>query len=136
MTEPDTDDWKKLLRMMSYLKANEELVLTLEADGLRLMRWYIDSSFAVHNDMRGHTGAGLTLGRGSVYNKSTKQKINGKSSTEIELIGVDDVISNVLWTKLFMEAQGIEVKENIIFQDNKSTILLAENGRNSAGKRS
>ena len=30
----------------------------------------------------------------------------------------------VLWTKLFLEAQGIEVVDNIIYQDNKSTMLL------------
>ena len=35
-----------------------------------------------------------------------------------------------------MEAQGYEIKHNILYQDNKSTILLHENGRRSAGKRS
>ena len=35
-----------------------------------------------------------------------------------------------------MQHQGIEIKHNIVYQDNKSTILLAENGRLSAGKRS
>ena len=35
-----------------------------------------------------------------------------------------------------MEAQGYEVTQNILYQDNKSTILLEENGRKSAGKRS
>ena len=35
----------------------------------------------------------------------------------------------------FMEAQGYDVKENIIYQDNKSTILLLENGKRSSGKR-
>ena len=35
-----------------------------------------------------------------------------------------------------MESQGISIKENIIYQDNKSTILLAKNGRQSVGKQS
>ena len=35
--------------------------------------------------------------------------------------------------QMFMEAQGLEIKHNIIYQDNKSTILLATNGRESAG---
>ena len=47
-----------------------------------------------------------------------------------------DIISNVLWAKLFMQLQGIEIKHNIVYQDNKSTILLAESGWLSAGKRS
>ena len=35
-----------------------------------------------------------------------------------------------------MEAQGYIIKKNILFQDNKSYILLKTNGRPSAGKRS
>ena len=35
-----------------------------------------------------------------------------------------------------MEAQGYMIEDNILHQDNKSTILLHENGRKSAGKRS
>ena len=41
----------------------------------------------------------------------------------------------MLWTKLFMEAQGYEIKRNIIYQDNKSTILLENNGKKSSSER-
>ena len=34
-----------------------------------------------------------------------------------------------LWTKLFMEAQGYVIRNNILYQDNKSTILLETNGK-------
>ena len=33
--------------------------------------------------------------------------------------------------KNFLDKQGYEVKENVIYQDNQSTILLEKNGRNS-----
>ena len=46
------------------------------------------------------------------------------------------MVSRILWSKLFMEWQGYEICKNILYQDNKSTILLIENGRKSAGKRS
>ena len=62
--EPDQDDWKKLLRMVTYLYDTKDLVLTLEADDLRMMRWYIDASwFAVQEDMHGHTRSGMTIGK-------------------------------------------------------------------------
>ena len=35
-----------------------------------------------------------------------------------------------------MEAQGYTIENNILYQDNKSTILLVKNGRMSAGKNS
>jgi len=41
----------------------------------------------------------------------------------------------ILWIKFFMEEQGCDVKENTLCQDNKSTILLENNGKRSSGKR-
>ena len=60
---------------------------------------------------------------------SRGQKLNGHSSTEAELIGIDDAIPSMMWGKYFIEAQGYTVEHNILYQDNKSTILLATNGR-------
>ena len=51
-------------------------------------------------------------------------------------MGVDDASVLILWIKLFLEALGYTIKKNIIYQDNKSAILLQTNGRKSAGKRS
>ena len=62
-------------------------------------------------------------------------KANTRSSTEAELIATDDVSIMVLWTKLFMEAQGHKINQNIMCQDNKSTILMLNNGKRSSGKR-
>jgi hypothetical protein len=66
---------------------------------------------------------------------SRKQKLNTRSSTEAELVGADDASIMILWTKLFMEEQGYEIKKNILYQDNKSTILLENNGKRSSSKR-
>ena len=96
----------------------------------------MDASFAVHPDYRSHTGSIMTMGNGAIQSGSTKQKLNARSSTEAELIGVDDEIGKIIWTKLFIEAQGYEVIKNILYQDNKSSILLETNGRKSVGKRS
>jgi hypothetical protein len=58
-----------------------------------------------------------------------------QSSTEGELVAVDDAATMILWTKLFLEAQGYNMDKNIIYQDNKSAILLETNGKKSLGKR-
>ena len=73
----------------------------------------------------------LENGKGGIENISTKQKINTDSSAIAELVGVH----LVLWTKLFLEEQGYKIESNKEFQDNKSTILLEENGKRSSGKR-
>jgi hypothetical protein len=136
--DPQEGDWKKLVRLMKYLNGTRELTLKLKCDNLYSLKWFVDVAFGVHPDFKSHTGAVLKFGgksMGAVQTISRKQKLNTRSSTEAELVGADDAMSLILWTKSFLKEQGIEVKENIIYQDNKSTILLEENGRKSAGKR-
>ena len=117
---------------MTHLKNAKELTLTLEVDNFNVMKWCINGSCAVHNDMRGHTGAGMTMGKGSVHDKSTKQKLNAKSSTELELVGVDDVPPQVSWTNHFMRKQGCDSMETIVMQDNESATLLENDGELSS----
>ena len=75
------------------------------------------------------------MGKGALQSISWKHKLNVQSSTEAELVGIDDAATMILWTKLFLEAQGYDVKKNILYQDNKSAILMETNGKNSSGKR-
>jgi hypothetical protein len=89
----------------------------------------------VHPNMCGHTGDGLTLGRRFPISVSTKQKLNTRSSTESELVGVDDMIPIICWTRYFLLSQGYGIIENLLLQDNKSSILLERNGRALSGKR-
>ena len=71
-----------------------------------------------------------------MVNISRKHKLNVGSSTESELVSIADVLGMMMWCKYFMEAQGYTIENNILYQHNKSTILLAKNGRMSVGKNS
>jgi hypothetical protein len=133
---PTREDWKKLVRMMRYLKQTRNDKLTLRADGSGVLHWHVDASFAVHPDFRSHTGANFTMGKGTISHVSRKQGMNTRSSTEAEIVAVDEVIGPMLWTRRFLECQGYPVKDNRLYQDNRSAILLESNGRRSAGKRS
>ena len=84
--EPDKNNWRKMYRMLTYLKYTNKLVLILETDNLNMLKWFIDVSFAVHKDMKDYTDNGLTMGKSAVFSKSTKQKLNTKSSTETEVV--------------------------------------------------
>jgi hypothetical protein len=76
----------------------------------------------------------LTMGRGFPLDKLTKHKLNTRSSTESEIVAVDDLIPQILWTRLFMKAQGFVVRDNILYQDNKSVMLLETNGKSLSSK--
>ena len=55
------EDWKKLIRLFSYLKNTKEIVRYLEADDAQELKWYMDASVGAHNDMKSHIGSILPL---------------------------------------------------------------------------
>jgi hypothetical protein len=133
--EPDEDEWSKLKRLLKYIGGTIYIPLILRVDNLNVIKWWVDASYATHGDCRGHTGAMMSLGRGAIIGMSKKQKLNTKSYTECELLGVDDASPHMLWTRYFIEGQGYGVKASILNQDNLSAILLEKNGRASSSKR-
>jgi hypothetical protein len=93
----DEGDWGKLKRLLGYLKGTLHMPLILSADSLTLSRWWVDAAYAIHHDMKGHTGAGMSFGQGMALSYSWKQKIMTKNSTEAKLVGVDDALGYILW---------------------------------------
>ena len=79
------------------------LPLVVSVDDSGRLTWNIDASFVVHPHCKSHTGACLTLGYGCILSISAKQKIKTKSSTEVELVGVDDAMTVMIWIKRFFE---------------------------------
>ena len=75
-------DWKELVKIISYLKNSKEIVLCLEADDVQELKGCVHASFGTHKDMKSHTRSAFTLGKGAIWNESTKQKVNARSSTE------------------------------------------------------
>ena len=60
---------------------------------------WVDAAYGVHDDFKSHTGGSISMGTGIVHSKSSKQKLNTKSSTESELVGANDVLPQALWNK-------------------------------------
>jgi hypothetical protein len=128
------DDWKKFLRVLKYLNGTKTLKLTLSADTILSLHAYIDASFAVHSDMRGHTGLIITFGCGAIFARSMKQKLVSKSSTEAELIALTDAIGQVIWTRNLLESLGYNMEPATVFQDNMSTMAMIKNGNPTSSR--
>jgi len=128
------DDWKKMMRVLGYLKETNNFKLVISCKKLKNLTWYIDGSYAAYNDMKGQSGSLLMIGKNAVLSRFYKQKVNTRSSTETELIAVDDALPIVQWASLFMKDQGYDL-EMVVKEDNRSTMLLMKNGRLSSGKR-
>ena len=115
---------------MCWIKQTIEDVRIIGADDLLNMVVMIDSAHAVHDNMRGHTGGITSFGTGIVDQKSSKQKMNTRSSTETEHVGTSEYLPKPIYFELFMEAQGYKPK-TILAKDNESEIRMLVNGKKS-----
>jgi hypothetical protein len=136
VTKSTQQDRGKLKRVLEYIKGTMDDEYIIGADDMSKMRTWVDAAFAVHPDMKSHTGGVISFGRGGLICKSMKHKSNVKSSTEAETVGASDYLPHTIWAMLFLEAQGYPVNESFLEQDNESAIKMEKNGRLSAGPRS
>ena len=104
------------------------------AEDMSVIKTWVDASYAVHTDMKSHTGGAVSLGRGLITASSNKQKLNTKSSTEAELVGASDYLPAAIWSKMFIESKGYKIEVNKFYQDKQITMKFEKNGRNSCGK--
>ena len=131
VAKSDEDDWIKLRRAIAYVKCTIDDVRVIGASSLTDIFTWIDAAYAVNPDMKSQTGGAISLGIGVLHARSNKQKLNVKSSTEAELVGASEYIPYSLWLLMFISMQGYTIKNNVLYQDNQSTILMLKNGRNS-----
>ena len=93
---------------------------------------FVDASYGIHKDMKSHTGTVIIIGQGAIYAKSSKQKINTKSSTEAELVGISDSLNTILWLRNFIIEQGYTIPPVKLLQDNMSTINMVKSGKTTS----
>ena len=97
VANPNEDDWQKLESCLRFINSTREAKRIIGRNDITTMKTFIDASYAVHPNMRGHTGGAISFGDGIVHGKASKQKINIKSSTECELAGVSEYMPYSLW---------------------------------------
>ena len=131
VSKSNEKDWEKLKRCLGYLKKTINDRRIIGADSMRDLHVWVDASHAVHENMRGHTGGIMSMGLGTLHCKSSKQKLNTRSTTESELVGVSEYLPYPLWQINFWKEQGYDVRNKLIYQDNESAIKMEVNGRNS-----
>ena len=127
---PSDKDMTILMRVIRYLYGTSRLCMVIKKSHLNLHA-YADASHVVHDDGKGHSGIVLSLGSAPVFFRSVKLKAVARSSTEAELMSLEDATTYVVWTQLLLKEMGIsQQKPTLIHQDNKSTIHMAQFGGN------
>ena len=76
------------------------------AGSLRDLHVWLDLSHAVHKNMWEYIGGTMSMGRDTLHNKSSKQKLNTRSAIKSELVGFSKYLPydfwqvNFLWNKV------------------------------------
>jgi hypothetical protein len=132
VTDPNTGDWKKVERVLAYINQTRNMCLEFNVTSLQPVA-YIDAAYNVHDESKSHTGTIISLGPhgGTIYAKSSKQKITATSSTEAELVAVHTGMRRAMIVQLIVQELTGEYNPILLLQDNQSTIKLIEN--NHAG---
>jgi hypothetical protein len=63
--QPNEDNWRKLNQLIKSINGSRKDKLILSADDLHVIKWYVDTAFAVHPDFKSHTGGNMTYGQGA-----------------------------------------------------------------------
>ena len=85
--------------VLNYLKGTHRLDTTLSVGEMLVIKWWVDASYTVYENCWGHTGSMMYLDKGELSSFSKKYKINGKISTEGDMIGVDESTEKILRPK-------------------------------------
>lgn len=98
-------DWRKLERLIKYLRGSRSLSLTIAMRKSIELRAFVDASYGVHPDMKSYTGVSITLGQGIIHNIREECK----AEAQCELIGVSDSLNTILRMRNFLVEQGYEM---------------------------
>ena len=121
----------KLTQVLRYLQDTIDDHRIIGIDDMDTLETWVDAVYAVHPDRCSHTGGTMSFSTGVIHTKSSKQKLNTKSSTEAKLVGVSNYLPYHIWLVNFLEYQGYDIKNKILYQDNQSAIKMEKLGRNS-----
>jgi len=122
--------------VLNYIQETIDDKRIICATSLDEIFMWVDASHATHPDMKGKPGGILTMGWGALHCKSSKQKLNTRSTMESELVDVSEYLPYDIWFIHFLAHQGYMIKSNKLFQDNESAIKLESNWRNACSSSS
>ena len=69
--------------------------LNISVDSITTIRWYVDTSYGVYSNCKSHTGMMMTLGVSVSMSIFKGHKLNVKSSTKADLVGIYNALPDI-----------------------------------------
>jgi hypothetical protein len=126
---PTQSDMAKVMRVVYYLAGTVGRGYRYRHNVELLFTSYADAAHCIHLDGRGHGGMTLLLGGSPIFCRSIKLKCTTRSSSESELVMLDEASTYVSWCRDMLHDMGVvQSTPTTLYQDNLSTIIMATNG--------
>jgi hypothetical protein len=126
--DPRAEDMSKVMRVLRYLAADTGKGLVFNGKNNPDLRIYADASHNTYPSGRGQGGILITIGGTPLYFASFKLKSVTRSSSESELVCLEEASTFSVWIRPLLVALDIQHGPIITLQDNMSTIILAQEG--------
>jgi hypothetical protein len=134
LKSPTIASWSALDYLIGYMRANPSLRLTYYGNqGANPLQsrvvMYIDASWHFYGDGKGQSGCVIKVFGNSIMFRTSKQHIVTKSSTESEIVAVDDFLPYGIWLSNLLRELNVDYHGPVIvFQDNTSGVKIIEKG--------
>jgi len=137
MAKPTMGAWNSLIKVIGYLRANPTMDITYRRRGatgdgsnhseLKQIEIFIDASWCLDGHARGQSGMVLKIHGNTIFFRTSRQSIVTKSSTESEIVAVDEFLPYALWSLSLCEKLKMDiVRPIIVHQDNQSGVKIME----------
>ena len=133
---PGRPHWNAVLHIMEYLNHTKEFHLKMGGkDNNLVLQAYSDADWAGETDQRkSRTGLCVFLGKSCVMWCSKLQTSIALSSMSAEYVALAATCVEVIWARSFLHEIGqIQNGPTTIYEDNKSCIDVASNGKQHPG---
>ena len=131
--EPRQSDMDQLDRVLRYLRGTRGFKVRLKCRNMDLSA-SVDASHTIHRDDKGHSGMMLFIDDSPVFSRSTKQKLVATSSMHAEVLALFDAVPYVIWMRDLLSELGYPQGPTPVEQDNKSALMIYEQGWNKSNK--
>jgi hypothetical protein len=122
-------DYLKAKRILKYLVGTKTIAVKFKYVPLHEpIKVYADASHNIHvgESTRGHGGLLITVGNSApIHFRSFKLKTYTRSSSESELLVLDEAGTYLSWLKLLMVSLSASPREIKVYQDNISTMVMS-----------
>ncbi|KAJ9554351.1 hypothetical protein OSB04_018396 [Centaurea solstitialis] len=131
---PGEPHWVAVKNILKYLRRTKDMFLVFRGSEDEIsVTGYSDASFQIdRDDFRSQSGYVLTLNRGAISWKSSKQDTIADSTTEAEYIAASDAAKEAVWLRNFLSDLRVvaSVSRPIdIFCDNSGAVAQAKEPR-------